>query len=291
MNNKTLLSALMGISLAICVGATIMLITRQNVHDAETLLGKRPSSEPSATPAEEAKDTEDGTPAGGTNTPVPTKGSETTEPPVPGNGIINGGHYEADETEFETGINKVVEEEQFPDEPEGSVIGAYRVTLHERALDWSQKANIPNIGDVIRVKVLPGKVYHMEVATKIQNETPEWTVTITGNLKDSSGYATVSLLDGKMHIKIVDTTNNRIYILYYDREKGKDANNNDLYIVQEINTALDSNHRYTASDNPFDALPGATGVIEPDFDDVTVPVTPQNPVAPAETAPVEKSLD
>lgn len=295
MNKKTLLSALMGISLAICVGATIMLVTRQNVHDAETLMGERPDSDASAKPAEDAQATKNNTPSGSANTPVSTNGAGTSETPVTENDIIEGGHYDVDEDEeiqgIETGINEVVESEQFPDEPEGSVIGAYRVTLHENALNWSQKANIPNIGDIIKVKVLPKIVYLMEVASITQSEDPEWTVAITGNLKDRSGYATVSLLDGKMHIKIVDTTNNRIYILYYDREKGKDDNNHDLYIVQELDTSLDSDQSYPASDNPFDTLPGATDVIEPDYDDVTAPITPQNPVAPAETDAVEKSLD
>ncbi len=268
-----------------------MLVTRQNVHDAETLMGERPDSGDSTKPVEEPEPAQDDKSDRGA---IPD-GTGTSRDSEPENEVIGGGHYDVDEDEeiqgIETGINEVVESEQFPDEPEGSVIGAYRVTLHENALNWSQKANIPNVGDIVKVKVLPKIVYLMEVATITQSEDPEWTVAITGNLKDRSGYATVSLLDGKMHIKIVDTTNNRIYILYYDREKGKDNNNNDLYIVQELDTSLDTDLRYPASDNPFDSLPGATDVIEPDYDDVTAPIKPQRPVAPAEVAPAEKSMN
>ncbi len=295
MNKRTLLSALMGISLAICVGATLMLITRQNVHDAETLLGEKPGTSPpaEATGADATTGAGDATEGEGTETTATTGATDSTEAASPKNGEIVGGLYGADEEvrTFNTGVNEVLESESFSDAPEGSVVGAYRVTLHEQALNWSQKANIPNVGDIIRVKVLPGIVYLMEVSSKTQSDDPEWTVAITGNLIDRSGYGTVSLLNGKMHIKIFDPSNNRIYILYYDREKGKDASNNDLYIVQELDTSLDAGPTYTPPVNPFDSLPGATDVVEPDFDDVMTPIPPRNTETPAKADSEEKSLN
>ena len=144
----------------------------------------------------------------------------------------------------------------------------YRVTLQDHALAWSQKANVPNIGDRIRIKVLPDLVYYMDVSTITQEEDPEWTVEVTGNLVDMSGYATISLLNGKMHIKIYDPSNERIYILYYDRVNGKDANNKDLYIVQELDTSLEIPADTAVPPfNPFDAQNGTQ--IEPDYDDLT----------------------
>lgn len=283
----------MGISLAICIGATLMLITRQNVFDAETLLGERPDSDSSSESGTSAAPSESSESAEGSEATTTTEGTEPTDTSTSDNTDIEGGPYAEDEEirTFDTGINEVVESEQFPESPEGSVIGAYRVTLHEQALNWSQKANIPNIGDIIRVKVLPGIVYLLEVTSKTQEEEPEWTVTITSNLTDRSGYATVSLLDGKMHIKIVDSTNNRTYILYYDREKGRDAANNDLYIVQEIDTSLDASPVYTPTSDPFNELPEAPDVIEPDYDDVLPPDSAQNTATPEEPNSVEQSQD